>query len=455
MFRAFRIGLCLVAFAASAQAGVVASHGALKVKGNRIVDASGKPIQVAGMSMFWSGWMSKYWNSGVVNNLVKDWNSSLVRAAMGIEGDGNYLGPKDPKNTSDKRTDAQIKQANKDMVIAVVDAAIANDVYVIIDWHDHNANLHLTEAKTFFSEMAQKYKDSPHVIWELWNEPENTNGSGPADRNNNKPDTWAGDIKPYAEAIIPEIRKYSSNLIVVGTSTWSQDVDVAASSPLADTNTAYTLHFYAGTHAVAPNTDPKKGASLGDKARTALSKGIALFMTEWGTSVANGGVVDPNAKPPVNDNKVWTAESDAWLAFAKENSISWANWSVADKDESSAALKPNAPSNGTWTDANISPAGLYVRGKIREVTAAIPPTGVASRRSISPLGVRASFQGLSITLPENARELTVSDLQGRVEHHQILSGERNLQLDVATAGVKVIKVVTPQGIRSASVAASR
>lgn len=438
MRRAVRTGLCfVVAFSGLVQAGIVSSHGALKTSGNKIVDANGQPIQVAGMSMFWSGWMSKYWNKDVVGTLAKDWNSSVIRAAMGIEGGGNLLGPKDAKDT---RTDAQIKEANKAMVRTVVDAAIANDIYVIVDWHDHNANKHLDESKAFFAEMSLQYKNTPNLIWEIWNEPENTNGTG-----TNGADTWAGDIKPYAEAVIAEIRKNSNNLIIVGTSTWSQDVDVAAASPVSDKNTAYTLHFYAGTHALAPNTDPKKGPSLGDRARTALSKGAALFITEWGTSDASGGGTNKT---------VYTNESDAWLKFAKDNGLSWANWSVADKDESSAALKPGSPTNGAWNDGNLTTSGLYVKAKIKEVTAAIS-SSTLGRGTRTALSARATSNGIEIALPDHATELVVTDLLGRVESRQILTTERNLLVPTSSTGVKLVQVRTTDGVATSTVAPLR
>lgn len=329
MRRALRAGLfVVVALAGIAQAGIVSSHGALKVKGNKIVNAAGNPIQVAGMSLFWSGWMSKYWNTGVVNTLAKDWNSSLIRAAMGVEGTGMYL---------------VARETNKQMVKTIVDAAIANDIYVIIDWHDHDAVAHSSDAVAFFDEMSRLYGKNPHVIFEIFNEPLKV--------------SWSS-IKNYAQTVTAAIRKNSDNLILVGTPNWSQDVDAAANDPVADPNTAYVLHFYAGTH----------GASLRSKADAALNKGVALFISEWGTSVANGGTT---GTPPVSDNTVYTSQSDTWLAWAKERGLSWANWSIADKNESSAALKQGAPSNGGWNDGHISPAGIYVRGKIREVTAAL------------------------------------------------------------------------------------
>ncbi|MBK8804433.1 MAG: glycoside hydrolase family 5 protein [Fibrobacteres bacterium] len=411
MRHAFRIGLLLaVFFTTTPRAGVVQSHGALKVKGNQIVDASGAPIQVAGMSLFWSGWMGKYWNSGVVNTLADSWNSSLVRAAMGVEGNGNYL---------------VAQSANKTMVKTVVDAAIAKDIYVIIDWHDHNATNHVNESVAFFEEMSRTYGNKPHVIFEIFNEPLKI--------------PWT-DIKSYSEKVIAAIRKNSNNLIIVGTPNWSQDVDVAASNPLSDANTAYTLHFYSGTH----------GASLRNKANTALSRGVALFITEWGTTNADGGTVD---------SKVYTAESDTWLAWARDKKLSWANWSVADKAEASAALKPGTSANGGWSDANLTQSGLYVKGKIREVTAAISSGSSAIQPSALPdakgmLAARRTSWGLELELPADIQRLRVRDIHGRILS-ELPTTTTTAFLPVSGSQVLLLEATTSRGMESLKVAPLR
>ena len=180
----------------------VSEHGALKRKGTKIVGSHGNQVQIAGPSLYWSIWGGeKFYNSGVITKIATTWNASLTRASIAVEHGGYLQNPA-----------KQLEYAK-----TVVNAAIENGIYILVDWHDHNANLHLNEAKKFFTEMAKTYKNTPNVIWEIWNEPDNKHGSGSQGY-----DTW-DDIREYADAIIPLIREYSSNLIVVGTPRWSAD----------------------------------------------------------------------------------------------------------------------------------------------------------------------------------------------------------------------------------------
>jgi endoglucanase len=317
----------ILAVAGSIQAATpVETHGDLRVSGNRIVNASGVPTQLVGMSFYWSIWGGeKYYSRAVVDWLVKDWKVSLVRAAVAVEPTGGYL------------TQASTQTARAK---TIVDAAIANGVYVIVDWHAHDANKNVAQAKQFFEEMARTYGNTPNILWEIWNEPDAAGGTG-----TNGADSW-NDIKTYANEVIPVIRKYSKNLVVVGTPNWSQGVDQAAASPVSDANTAYTLHFYARTH----------GKSLRDRADVALSKNIAIVLTEWGTTHSDGG----SAKNPGTD----TVAAAAWLQWAAERKISWANWSLVNFTESSAALASQASTNGGWPVSDLSVSGAWVRRQI-------------------------------------------------------------------------------------------
>ncbi|MEP4495140.1 MAG: glycoside hydrolase family 5 protein, partial [Ekhidna sp.] len=293
----------------------VETHGALSVMGNQIVNKDGQAVSFAGNSLFWSntGWGGEdFYKPAVVEWLHADWNTTIVRAAMGVDENGGYL------------SDA----SNSQKVKTVVDAAIDLGIYVIIDWHSHHAEDYEEEAIAFFEEMATLYGDNEHVIYEIYNEPLNTT-------------SWSNSIKPYAEAVIAAIRAIDNdNLIIVGTSTWSQDVDIASNNPIMGySNIAYTLHFYAGTH----------GQSLRNKAQVALNNGIALMVTEWGAVNANG------------DGSVDASETQLWMDFLQENNISHCNWALNDKNEGASALRPGSNTNGNWSANDLTTSGNMVR----------------------------------------------------------------------------------------------
>jgi endoglucanase len=312
------MALCLASATAMA-ATPVQEHGALHIDGTRVVDQQGKPVSLAGPSFFWSntGWgQEKFYNAQAVKNFATDWNASLVRAAMGVDAEGGFLS--DP--------------ANEQRVVALVDAAIANGVYVIIDFHSHHAEEHADVAVAFFKRMATKYGKYPNVIYELYNEPLNTA-------------SWPKAIKPYAEKVIAAIRAIDpDNLIVVGTPTWSQDVDIAAADPLKGTNLAYSLHFYAGTHK----------QDLRNKADVARKKGAPLFVTEWGSVNADGnGGVD-------------VEETMRWQDYLRQNCLSQAQWAVSDRKEGASLFKPGTSGTGPWHESDLTDSGKLLRKILKD-----------------------------------------------------------------------------------------
>ena len=278
-----------------------------------------------GMSLFWSHWQPRYYNGSAIRWLRDDWKINVVRAAMAVDGNGYLANPE--------------RETKK--VEAVIDAAIRLGIYVIVDWHAHEPEP--AAAGKFFAGIAAKYGRRPNIIYETWNEPLREHD-------------WSRVIKPYHEAVIRRIRAHDpDNLVVAGTQTWSQDVDKAAADPLSFRNVAYTLHFYAGTHR----------QELRDKAAAAMAKGAALFVTEWGTSEANGaGILDEK-------------ETRLWWDFMEQNQLSYLNWSVADKRETSAALMPGASGKGGWPSGMLSPSGKLVRSHLRAM----------NRRRMAPAAV--------------------------------------------------------------------
>ena len=293
---------------------VVQMHGLLQQSGNKIVDKNNEPVCFAGNSFFWSNdnWGGeRYYKAEVISWLKHDWKTTIVRAAMGVEDPGGYL---------DNKT------ANKNRVKTVVDAAIDEGIYVIIDWHSHHAEDNTNEAALFFQEMANLYGEYDNVIYEIYNEPLDI--------------SWSNIIKPYAISIIATIRSIDpDNLIVVGTPEWSQRVDLAAADPITGySNIAYTLHFYTVHHQ----------QWLRDRASAALESGIALFVTEWGS--IGYSLVD--------------SEANEWMNWCFDNKISHCNWAVNDKDEEWSILVPGTSTSG-WTDDELTAAGKLAKNIIR------------------------------------------------------------------------------------------
>ncbi len=292
-------------------------HGWLRVEGTKILDQHGQPTQLRGMSLFWSQIRGQFWNAKAIDWLVDDWKIEVVRASMGV-------------GIADDLPGYLIEPLpNYVLLETAVEAALAQGIYVIIDWHDHRASEHLLESKEFFERVAKRWGNRPEVIFEIYNEPES--------------DLWPV-VKEYSEQIVSVIRQWApQSLIVLGTPTWSQDVDIAAADPLVGENLAYAIHFYSSTH----------GEYLRKKVRTALNAGIALFCSEWSASEATG-----------NGRLDWE-ETRAWFELLDSHEISWCNWSITDKDESSGTLRPGACPEGGWGPEELTTSGKQIREFLR------------------------------------------------------------------------------------------
>ena len=268
----------------------VRRHGRLAVRGNTIVDQHGRPVVLRGMSLFWSQWGGTYYDADCVKWLRDDFRCTVVLAAIGVHS-GGYL--RDPG--------LELRKAE-----TVIQAAINAGIYVIVDWHAHDVET--AAAKVFFSRIAAKYGAHPNLIYETFNEPIRQD--------------WGTVLKPYHEAVVATIREHDpDNLIVCGTPMWSQRVDQAAADPVRGTNVAYTLHFYASTHK----------QDLRDRAGR-RSRGMRA---SWSPSGAPARPPATAASTPRRPG----AGSPSWRRI----SLSWCNWSVIDKRETSAALRPGRP----------------------------------------------------------------------------------------------------------------
>ena len=292
----------------------VSYNGNLKVKGTKLQNEKGEDIVLRGMSSHGLQWFGDLITEENIKILKEEWNTNVFRLAMYTE-EGGYIQDKSIKDKLEKYIDLLVK----------------NDMYIIVDWHiltDNNPNNHINEAKEFFDYMSNKYKDTPNILYEICNEP---NGGV----------NWNDQIKPYAEEIVKTIRKNDKKkVIIVGTSTWSQDVDSVINNKVSGENIMYTLHFYAGTHK----------DDLRSRVKNALNNGVAVFVTEFGTTDASG------------DGGPYLDETQKWIDFMKENNLSFINWSLSNKDEKSAILKPGY---NKITDDALTESGKFIKKALK------------------------------------------------------------------------------------------
>ncbi len=329
--------------------------GALRVDGAHLVGSDGAAVQLRGISTHGIAWYPDYINSDAFREFRYEWGANVIRLAMYTAGGGGYCTGGD-------------KAAQKQLIRDGVKYATEQDMYVIVDWHvlgEQDPNTYVDEAKDFFAEMSAEFAGSENVLYEICNEP---NGGT----------SWT-DIKRYAAEVIPVIRENAPDaVIIVGTPNWSQFVDEAAADPITGyDNLVYTLHFYAATHK----------SDLRERAQKAIDSGLPLFVSEFGICDASGnGALDYE-------------QASLWLDLLDRYGISFVDWNLSNKDESSAIISPSCSRTSGFADADLSESGRWLKKTLTEhagVSSAAtsasptPSTAPASSAAPTPSGVTAS-----------------------------------------------------------------
>ncbi len=293
----------------------VSYNGYLKVKDSKLVNEKGENFRLRGISSHGLQWYGNLITKENIKVLKDEWKTNVFRLAMYTD-EGGYISNKSIKDDLEK----------------YIDIMIDNDMYVIVDWHilrDNDPNMNKEEAIKFFDYMSNKYKDYPNVIYEICNEP------------NGDDVTWNNHIKPYAKDIIKVIRKNNpKSLIIVGTPNWSSRITDVIDNELKYKNIMYSFHFYAG----AKDTD-----NLRNILNKAIDNKIPVFISEFGISEPSG------------DGGVFLDKASEWMDILDKNNLSWINWSLSNKDESSALLKPEANS---ISDNGLSTSGKFIKEQL-------------------------------------------------------------------------------------------
>ena len=120
-------------------------------------------------------------------------------------------------------------------------------------------------------------------------------------------------------------------------------MDIAADDPLPWDNLMYALHFYAGSH----------GQPLRDKIDYALSRGLPIFVSEWGSCLNTG------------DGPTFHEESMEWIKYLDERMISHVNWAFSVKQEGASILRQKIDVKAKWTDIDLTEGGLFAKYAIK------------------------------------------------------------------------------------------
>ena len=308
---------------------------------------SGNEVQVKGMSLFWSNEKSqnRFWRNDVITGMVSQQGIQVIRAAMAVDdqgwGNGHYF--------VNGKTEYY-----QDLLDETVQAAIEQDIYVIIDYHSHTAVDNVGRAKEFFKIQAKKWGSYPNVIFEIYNEPICKAGQGHGNSSNCTMITWP-EIKAYANEVIPIIRRYSNNLIVVGTPSWSGNPGAVVGNAITGyDNIAYTFHYYAGKD---DGSDAHDFISMSADVNSAIGAGLSVFVTEWGTVGYEG-----DGAPSMANNPQW----QTWMNLKKLSSANWNAGRNMTKDGAENSeyfadfdVDNTSPANwtysasGEWVNANV------------------------------------------------------------------------------------------------------
>ena len=299
----------------------VAINGQLKVSGTKLVNKNGYPVQLRGMSTHGLQWYANCINDASLDVLANEWGADIMRVSMYIQEDGYETNPTYFTN----------------LVKTIVNKLTARGMYALIDFHQlepSDPNYNLSRAITFFTEIANTFKNNNNVIYEICNEPSEV--------------SW-NTIKNYANQVIPVIRAIDADApIIVGTRAWSSlgmsDGSTAQeiiNSPVNFPNILYTFHFYAKDH---------RDSYLNQLSWAADR--LPIFVSEFGSQEASGD----------GPNDFTMAQK--YIDLMRTKKISWCNWNYSDDFRSGAVWKTGTCGGTNWTTSRLKEAGTWVRNNI-------------------------------------------------------------------------------------------
>ncbi|MCR3754400.1 Ricin-type beta-trefoil lectin domain-containing protein [Lentzea californiensis] len=323
----------------------VARHGQLRVCGTTMCDKNGARVQLRGVSSFWLNWENPAYaeNLSALQWMRDNWNLQVIRAAMGVEPSGAYL-------SNPAKARAQVE--------TIINNAVTAGVYVIVDWHAHEAQNSRSQAVAFFSDLARRYGHLPNVIWEPWNEPLQV--------------SWTSVIKPYHQAVVSAIRASDpDNIIVLGTSSWSR---TSTRPPPARCRAPTSCTRCTSTPArTPPACEPKPTPRSAPASLCSSPNGAQATQTVstpmsgparagWDRAPQPLGASVVIGRTRTGDGRTCLPEAQSWIDWMRTNGISWTAWKLHTGTDSTNLLRAGAPVSGGWNNHLHGHAPFVVAG---------------------------------------------------------------------------------------------
>lgn len=257
-----------------------------QVTGNTIYNiSSGEPHLFRGVDSPSMAWQVKcdHCTLDQFQIMSRDWKANVVRLSVNqsfwLTSSARYNAGYAPELA---RVIAAIEQAGMD---------------VILDNHG-SGSPYMADADSvvFWKEVATAYRDDPHVLFELFNEPNKISW-----------DVWLnGGIAPSGPPVRGMQELYNTvrstgatNLVVIGGLNWAYDLSGVPSHRVEGNNIVYNTH---------PYDYPGKQPADWDRAFGALAKTDPVIATEFGNFDCT------------------TAYYQSFVNYAKARHISWSAW---------------------------------------------------------------------------------------------------------------------------------
>lgn len=307
----------------------IGEHGHLYVEDTQLVDEHGELVMLRGMSSHGITWFPRYLNGGAMKSLREE-GANLFRLAMYTDPPGAYV---------------EEPQKSKDYLYMGIESALAQDMYVIVDWHilkDGDPNQYMDEAESFFGEISSHYGNNPGILYEICNEP-------------NGETTWE-DISKYANRIIPVIRTNAPDaIILVGVPSYCTDFRGPLEKPLKFGNIMYSMHRYI-------DVSEKKDCGAGQLEKI-LGQGLPIFVTEWGIAAGEDTPFEDEEKPDLEQYYVENARP--FVELMETYGVSWAAWALSSKDEVHSILRADCDKLSGWTRDDLTQFGKLIFDNFR------------------------------------------------------------------------------------------